>query len=196
MEQEESEHHKLVRKIAMEEDWLRYGVTARRTRNQKRLGNLIALRKKRTERLTTQGTVRLEAAQAGLSGRLVIVAEDVSKSYGGRPIVRDFSAAILRGDRVGIVGPNGVGKTTLLNLLTDALAPDSGEVRLGTNLAQVTLDQRRESLDPAQSLSEALTGGGDTVIDRRPEPACGRLHEGLPVPSRAGPHPGRRAVRR
>jgi ATP-binding cassette subfamily F protein uup len=165
LEQEESEHHKLVRKIAMEEDWLRYGVTARRTRNQKRLGDLQALRQKRKERRAAQGTVRLEAAQAGLSGRLVMVAQGVSKSYGGRPIVRDFSAAVLRGDRVGIVGPNGAGKTTLLNLLTGALAPDSGEVRLGTNLAQVTLDQRRETLDPAQSLSEALTGGsGDTVV--------------------------------
>jgi ATP-binding cassette subfamily F protein uup len=158
LEQEESEHHKLVRKIAMEEDWLRCGVTARRTRNQKRLADLIALRKKRTERPTTRGTVRLEAAQAGWSGRLVIVAEGVSKSYGGRPIVRDFSAAILRGARVGIVGPDGAGETTLLNLSAGALAPASGEVRLGTTLAQATLDQRRESLDPAQSLSAALTG--------------------------------------
>ncbi len=165
LEQEESEHHKLGRKIAMEEDWLRYGVTARRTRNQKRLADLHALRKKRKERRATQGTVRLEATQAGLSGRLVIVAEDVSKSYGVRPIIRDFSTAILRGDRVGIVGPNGAGKTTLLNLLTGSLAPDSGEVRLGTNLAQVTLDQRRESLDPEKNLSEALTdGSGDAVI--------------------------------
>ena len=164
LEQEESEHHKLVRKIAMEEDWLRYGVTARRTRNQKRLADLQALRRKRTERRAAQGAVRLEAAQAGLSGRLVMVAQRVSKFYGGRPIVRDFSARVLRGDRVGIVGPNGAGKTTLLNLLTGALAPDSGEVRLGANLAQVTLDQRRESLDPGQSLSGALTGGsGDTV---------------------------------
>jgi ATP-binding cassette subfamily F protein uup len=165
LEQEEKEQHKLGRKIVMEEDWLRYGVTARRTRNQKRLADLFALRKKRKEQRSTQGLVRLAAAQADLSGRLVIVAEDVAKSYGGRPIVRDFSARILRGDRVGIVGPNGAGKTTLLNLLTGALAPDAGAVRLGTNLAQVTLDQRRESLDPLQSLSEALTGGsGDTVM--------------------------------
>ncbi|HEV2098704.1 MAG TPA: ABC-F family ATP-binding cassette domain-containing protein [Stellaceae bacterium] len=163
LEQEESEHHKLVRKIAVEEDWLRYGVTARRTRNQRRLAELHALRKKRKERRTAQGAVRIETTEAALSGRLVIVAQDVSKSYGGRPIVRGLSSGILRGDRVGIVGPNGAGKTTLLNLLTGALKPDSGEVRLGTNLAQVTLDQRRESLDPAQSLSEALTGGGDTV---------------------------------
>src|SRR5579863_7765022 len=140
LEQEESETHKLGRKIAMEEDWLRYGVTARRTRNQKRLADLVALRRKRRERRGPQGTARLEAAQADLSGRLVIVAQGVSKSYDGRPIVRDFSARILRGDRVGIVGPNGAGKTTLLNLLTAALAPDAGEVRLGTNLCPVTID--------------------------------------------------------
>ena len=98
------------------------------------------------------------------SGWLVAVARGISKSYGGRPVVRDFSARIMRGDRVGIVGPNGAGKTTLLNLLTGALIPDTGEVRLGTNLAPVILDQRRETLDPEQSLTEAFTGGsGDTV---------------------------------
>jgi ABC transport system ATP-binding/permease protein len=102
-----------------------------------------------------------------VSGRLVAVAQGTSKSYGARLVVRDFSARIARGDRVGIVGPNGAGKTTLLNLLTGALMPDAGEVRLGTNLAQVTLDQRRETLDPEQSLAEALTGGsGDTVTVR------------------------------
>ncbi|HEY8871744.1 MAG TPA: ATP-binding cassette domain-containing protein [Stellaceae bacterium] len=164
LEEEEEEHHKLGRRIVMEEDWLRYGVTARRTRNQKRLADLFAMRRKKKQQRGAQGMVRLEAAQADLSGRLVVVAEGVAKAYGGRAIVRDFSTRILRGDRVGIVGPNGAGKTTLLNLLTGALAPDKGAVRLGTNLAQVTLDQRRESLDPLQSLSDALTGGsGDTV---------------------------------
>ncbi len=162
--QEEIDRHKLGRKIAMEEDWLRYGVTARRKRNQKRLADLHGLRERRRQHRAAAGKVRMEAAGADLSGRLVAVAENVSVSYGERVIVRDFSTRILRGDRVGIVGANGAGKTTLLNLLTGALAPDSGEVRLGTNLAQVTLDQRRETLDPAQTLRQALTGGsGDTV---------------------------------
>ncbi|MBV8869191.1 MAG: ABC-F family ATP-binding cassette domain-containing protein [Acetobacteraceae bacterium] len=165
LEQEEAERHKLGRKIAAEEDWLRYGVTARRKRNQKRLADLRALRVRRREQRAAQGVPRLSAAQADLSGHLVVAADGVSKSLGERLIVRDFSTRIMRGDRVGIVGPNGAGKTTLLNLLTGALAPDKGDVRVGTNLAMAVLDQRRESLDPAQSLSRALVGGpGDRVV--------------------------------
>jgi ATP-binding cassette subfamily F protein uup len=164
LEQEETERHKLGRKIVQEEDWLRYGVTARRKRNQKRLGDLHALRKKHKEQRAAVGKVTLNAAEADLSGRLVAVAEGVRKAYGDRVVVRDFSARIIRGDRVGIVGRNGAGKTTLLNLLTGKQAPDSGEVKLGTNLFEVELDQRRETLDPAQTLSQTLTGGaGDTV---------------------------------
>jgi ATP-binding cassette subfamily F protein uup len=164
LEQEDREQHKLGRKIAMEEDWLRYGVTARRTRNERRLAELHALRRRRKEHLRAPGSVRLEASQADLSGRLVSEATGISKSYVGRPIVRDFSTRIMRGDRVGIIGPNGAGKTTLLNMLIGALPPDSGEVKLGTNLAPVILDQRRETLDPAQNLASSLTGGaGDTI---------------------------------
>ena len=159
LEQEETDKQKLARKIVMEEDWLRYGVTARRKRNQKRLGDLHALRKKRKEWRGAAGVAKLDAAQAELSGRQVMVAENVTKSYAGRPVVENFSARVLRGDRIGIVGPNGAGKTTLLNLLTGALAPDTGEVKIGAGLEQVTLDQRRDSLDPAQTLSQALTGG-------------------------------------
>ncbi len=165
LEQEDIERHKLNRKIVMEEDWLRYGVTARRKRNQKRLADLHGLRKTYKEQRAALGRVKLEAAQAELSGRLVMVAQGVSKSYADRVVIRDFSTRVLRGDRMGIVGPNGAGKTTLLNLLTGALAPDVGELRIGTNLAQVTLDQRRESLHPLQTLSDALTGGaGDQVV--------------------------------
>ncbi|MDE2007278.1 MAG: ATP-binding cassette domain-containing protein, partial [Rhodospirillales bacterium] len=165
--QEETDRHKLGRKIAMEEDWLRYGVTARRKRNQKRLADLHALRERRRQHRAAVGKARMEAAGADLSGRLVAVAEGVSVAFAGKAIVRDFSTRILRGDRVGIVGANGAGKTTLLRLLTGALAPESGGVRLGTNLAAVTLDQRRESLDPGWTLRQALTGGeGDTLSVR------------------------------
>ncbi len=164
LEQEELERHKLGRKIVMEEDWLRYGVTARRKRNVKRLADLHSLRKRHKEQRAAVGKVRLEAAEADLSGRLVIVAEIISKAYDGRTVVRDVSTRIIRGDRVGIVGPNGAGKTTLLHMLTGKLAPDAGSVKLGTNLAEVTLDQRRDSLDPARTLVQTLTGGaGDTV---------------------------------
>jgi ABC transport system ATP-binding/permease protein len=164
LEQQENEQHKLGRKIAIEEDWLRYGVTARRTRNQRRLAELHALRHKRREYRGTAGTARLDAAQADLSGRLVAAAEGVSKAFGDHILVRNFSIRVMRGDRLGIVGPNGAGKTTLLKLLTGALAPDNGAIRLGTNLAPGTLDQRRESLDPKWTLAQAMTGGsGDTV---------------------------------
>ncbi len=165
LDQEERDRHKLGRKIAMEEDWLRYGVTARRKRNQKRLADLHGLRRKRREQLGAPATVRMAASETELSGKLVIVAEHVRKAWEGRPVVRDLSTRVLRGDRLGIVGPNGAGKTTLLNLLTGALAPDSGEIRLGANLETVTLDQRRESLDPAATLADTLTGGGgDKVV--------------------------------
>jgi ATP-binding cassette subfamily F protein uup len=149
----------------MEEDWLRYGVTARRKRNQKRLGDLHALRKKRKEMRGAAGGVKMRAAEGDVSGRLVAVAEDVTKSYGDRAVVRDFSTRILRGDRVGIVGPNGAGKTTLLNLLTGVLQPDTGSVTVGTSLSKVTVDQRRDILDPDRTLTQTLTGGaGDNVV--------------------------------
>jgi len=167
LEEEEREAHKLDRKIEEEQHWLRYGVTARRKRNVRRLD---ALRSMRVERKELQGKrpvgdVKLAAQEGRLSGKLVIEAENVSKSYGERAIVRDFSIRIERGDRVGIVGPNGAGKTTLLNLLTGALSPDSGTIRHGTNLDIAVLDQSRNSLDPETTLADTLTDGrGDTVI--------------------------------
>jgi ATP-binding cassette subfamily F protein uup len=165
LEQEDTDRHKLGRKIVMEEDWLRYGVTARRKRNQKRLADLHALRKKRKELRGAAGGVTMRATEGALSGRLVAVAENVTKAFGDRVVVRDFSTRILRGDRVGIVGPNGAGKTTLLNLLTGVLAPDAGTVAIGTNLQQVTMDQRRDVLDPNRTLMQTLTGGaGDNVV--------------------------------
>ena len=165
LEQEDTDRHKLGRKIVMEEDWLRYGVTARRKRNQKRLADLHGLRKKRKELRGAAGAVKMRATEGDLSGRLVAVAEDVTKAFGDRVVVRDFSTRVLRGDRVGIVGPNGAGKTTLLNLLTGVLEPDAGSVAIGTNLLQVTVDQRRDVLDPNRTLSRTLTGGaGDSVV--------------------------------
>jgi ATP-binding cassette subfamily F protein uup len=167
--QEEQERHKLSRKIAAEEDWLRYGVTARRKRNQKRLAGLHALRERRRSALGPAGRVRLAAAEADISGRLVIDAEGVEKRFADAPVdapvVRDLTLRVLRGDRLGIVGPNGAGKTTLLHLLTGRMAPDLGRVRQGAGLRMQVLDQLRESLDPARTLADTLTGGrGDTVL--------------------------------
>jgi ABC transport system ATP-binding/permease protein len=163
--EEERDQHKLDRKIVAEEHWLRYGVTARRKRNVRRLGALHALRQARRDFRAAAGQARLTAAAADKSGALVIEAERIGKSYDGRPIVSDFSIRVRRGDRIGIVGPNGSGKTTLINLLTSALPLDTGAVRLGANLAMATLDQHRESLDPTATVTEALTGGrGDTVM--------------------------------
>jgi ATP-binding cassette subfamily F protein uup len=164
LEQEEAEHHKLGRKLVAEADWLRYGVTARRKRNVRRLGNLHAMRQQYRDRTRAVGTVNVSLAEAEQSGTLVVEAEAVSKAYGERPIVSNLSLRVLRGDRLGIIGPNGAGKTTLINLLTDELQPDTGRVRLGSNLQMVTLDQRRASLDPNATVAETLTGGrGDTV---------------------------------
>jgi len=164
LEQEEKEKHKLARKIVMEEDWLRYGVTARRKRNQKRLANLHELRAERRATRGTAGSVNMAASEAKMSGKLVVVAEHVSKAWGDRAIVENLSLRVLRGDRLGVVGPNGAGKTTLLQLLTGALPPDAGKIKLGASLQLVSLDQRRASLDPEATLADTLTGGhGETV---------------------------------
>ncbi len=165
LEQEEVQQHKLARQIAREEDWMRYGVTARRKRNVRRVAELAGLRAAKREHVGPAGSVRMAASEADGSGKLVAVAEAVCKAYDGPPVVRDFSARIIRGDRVGIVGPNGAGKSTLLKLLTGVIEPDRGRIKLGTNLEAVTLDQTRDSLDPHATLSETLTGGsGDQVL--------------------------------
>src|SRR5436189_1708157 len=163
--EEERDQHKLDRKIVMEEHWLRYGVSGRRKRNVKRLGNLHALREQRRTWKGATGSANLAAADAEKSGRLVIEAKGIGKSFGERKIVDGFSIRVQRGDRIGIVGPNGAGKTTMVNLLTGAIAPDAGSIRLGANIEMATLDQHRESLDPKSTLAEALTGGrGDHVM--------------------------------
>jgi ATP-binding cassette subfamily F protein uup len=164
LEQEEKEQHKLDRQIVREEHWLRYGVSARRKRNVRRLGNLQALRKDFREHRKAVGNVAMTVSEAETSGKRVVEAIGISKHFGDRAIVDNLTIRILRGDRLGLVGPNGAGKTTLVQILTGTLAPDSGTVVLGSNLAMATLDQKREALDPATPLAEALTRGrGDYV---------------------------------
>ncbi|MEM8749913.1 MAG: ATP-binding cassette domain-containing protein [Pseudomonadota bacterium] len=164
LEQEELDAHKLDRKIVREEHWVTHGVSGRRKRNMKRLGDLGALRQQRAERLKPTGGVTMTVAAGEASGKLVAKVEKISKAYGDRVLVSDFSTRIARGDRLGLVGPNGVGKTTLVRMLTGELAPDSGTVKLGANVDMLLIDQKRVALDPAKSVKDTLTGGGSDVV--------------------------------
>lgn len=164
LELEETERHKLDRKIVREEHWLRYGVTARRKRNIRRLNELQNLRQQRRDRRTDTASVKMTITEARSSGKLVFEAENISKVFDGRSIVKDFSTRILRGDRVGFIGPNGAGKTTLLRMLIGELQPDEGIIRSGAKVEIVSLDQRREILASDMSLSDVLTGGGSDMV--------------------------------
>lgn len=164
LEEEERQQQKLGRQIEREEHWLRYGVTARRKRNMRRLDDLQKLRQQYRGYRGPQGNVVLETSDFQESGKLVIEAKNISKAYNGRTLVDNFSTRIHRGDRIGLVGPNGVGKTTLLSMLNGLLSPDTGTVKLGQNLEIATLDQKR-SLDEIETLAHYLTDGrGDSVI--------------------------------
>lgn len=165
LEEEEREQHKLGRQIVREEHWLRYGVTARRKRNMRRLGELQTMRQRFRGHKGAEGVATMVASDAAESGKLVIEAKNISKSFGDLTVVQDFSSRIQRGDRIGLVGPNGAGKTTLLKMLTGELQPDTGSVRLGTNLEIATLDQKRAAVDPQETLGQFLTDGrGETVV--------------------------------
>lgn len=165
LEQEELEQHKLGKQIEREEHWLRYGVTARRKRNMRRLGDLQTMRADYRGHKGPQGSVNANISDVQESGKLVIEAELITKAYGERTIVAPFSIRVHRGDCIGLVGPNGAGKTTLLKMLTGQLKPDSGKLKLGTNLEIATLDQKREDLDPEETLAHYLTDGrGESLI--------------------------------
>ncbi len=165
LEEEEMEQHKLGKAIEREEHWLRYGVTARRKRNMRRLGELQTMRSSYRGHKGPQGSVQATVSDAQESGKLVIEADKITKTYGERPIVTPFSIRVHRGDCIGLVGPNGAGKTTLLKMLTGQLAPDTGTIKLGTNLEIATLDQKREDLDLEDTLAHHLTDGrGDNLL--------------------------------
>ncbi|MCZ4432471.1 ABC-F family ATP-binding cassette domain-containing protein [Agrobacterium sp. SOY23] len=165
LEEEELEQHKLGKAIEREEHWMRYGVTARRKRNMRRVGELQAMRAEYRGHKGPQGSVQATVTEGRESGKLVIEADAITKAYGERVIVAPFSLRVHRGDCIGLVGPNGAGKTTLLKMLTGQLEPDSGTVKLGTNLEIATLDQKREDLNPAETLAHYLTDGrGDNLL--------------------------------
>ncbi len=165
LDEEEAAAHKLDRKIVAEEHWVRYGVSGRRKRNMRRMAELGELRRAKREARRAEGVVQLQVSEAQLSGKLVIDAEGLSKNFGDRPIVRNLSLRVLRGDRLGLVGANGAGKTTLVNLLTGKLDADAGSVRLGANVEMAALDQSRAALDPADTVANFLTGGGGDWIE-------------------------------
>lgn len=162
---EEAKANKLFdKRLAEEEVWIRKGIQARRTRNEGRVRALIKMRKERAERRNRTGNVKMQITEAERSGRLVVRAENISYSYAGKPLIQNFSTEISRGDRVGIVGPNGCGKTTLLKILLGELAPQTGTVRLGTNLQIAYFDQMRTRLREDKTLVENIGDGQEYVV--------------------------------
>ena len=162
---EEERHDALFdKKLAQEEAWIRQGIKARRTRNEGRVRALKRLREERARRRHKVGTAKLQIQEARRSGKIVIEAENISYAYAGKPILHHFTTTLLRGDRVGIIGPNGVGKSTLINLLIGRLQPDSGTVRLGTNLEIAFFDQLRTELKTELTVQENVAGGSDKVV--------------------------------
>ncbi|MEQ1601446.1 MAG: ATP-binding cassette domain-containing protein [Methylophilaceae bacterium] len=149
--------------LAQEEAWIRQGIKARRTRNEGRVRRLEQLRLERAARRERQGNVKISLDSGERSGKLVAELENVSKAYGGRTLINDFSTRILRGDRIGLLGPNGIGKTTLLKLILGELEPDSGTVQRGTNMNIAYFDQMREQLDEEATLADTISPGSDFV---------------------------------
>jgi ABC transport system ATP-binding/permease protein len=154
---------KLDAKLKIELHWLQRGVTARRRRNQGRLAKLHEMRAQRAAMLGPAGSAKLALAKDDVRSKTVIEAQDVSKGYGDRQIIRDFSLRIQRGDRIGIVGPNGAGKTTLLNLLTGEIQPDTGKVTRAKTLSGIVIDQQRKLMEPSKRVKDVLANGGDWI---------------------------------
>jgi len=166
-DEEDVARHKLDRFIKAEGRWAVEGISARRKRNQGRVRRLAAMRADRGALIARTGAAKMEFESASRSGKLVVEVEGIAKAFGARVIVRDFALRIQRGERIALVGPNGVGKTTLLNMLIGDLAPDEGTVRLGTNINRALFDQNRDALDPTASLWDTLTGDATLGVSGR-----------------------------
>ena len=182
---EEKQNALFDKKLAQEEVWIRTGIKARRTRNEGRVRALEAMRRERGQRRNAVGRVKLEIQEAERSGALVAAVEGVSFLRGTRPIIRDLTTSVMRGDRIGIIGPNGSGKTTLLRLLLGELAPATGSVRLGTNLRIAFFDQLRDQLDDEKTVADNVADGYETVqIGGQPRHVVGYLQDFLFTPDR------------
>jgi len=186
LEEESTQNALFDKKLAEEEVWIRQGIKARRTRNEGRVRALEALRKERSQRRNLQGTTKLAVESGEQSGKKVVTVKDVSFSYPDNPIVKNFSTVIQRGDKIGLVGPNGTGKTTFLKLLLEGLKPDSGVVEQGTKLQVAYFDQLRDELDPEISVADTLADGNDhVIINGQPRHVISYLSDFLFLPARA-----------
>ena len=164
LEAEEQQQALFDKKLAEEEKWIRQGIKARRTRNEGRVRALKELREVRRQRRDKVGKAKMQLQEAERSGMLVSKADNVSFAYDDQPIIRDLSTTVFRGDRIGLIGPNGVGKTTLLKVLLGELQPQSGNVRVGTNTSVAYFDQLRAQLDEEKSVRENIGDGSDFVL--------------------------------
>jgi ATP-binding cassette subfamily F protein uup len=186
LEVEEAQRDRFMRKLAKEEAWIRQGIKARRTRNEGRVRALMKLRAEQQALRTRAGSVRIQIEEAQRTSKLVIEAEGVSYAYGPGPLIRDFSVKIMRGDRIGIIGPNGIGKTTLLRILMGETMPQRGQVRRGTHLRAVYFDQLREQLDEDRSVQENIAdGAAELDLNGSRRHVIGYLKDFLFSPDRA-----------
>ncbi len=184
LENEAAQNARFDDRVKREEAWLKKGLRARRTRNEGRVRALMEMRAEVERRRQRSGNVRLLLQEAEKSGKLVLVAKDITFVYDGEPIIEGFSATIMRGEKVGIIGPNGCGKTTLLQILLGEVEPDTGSVRKGARLEVAYFDQLRAQLDDGQTLQQNVSGGGDTVfVNGKPRNVMGYLQDFLFSPA-------------
>jgi len=183
---EELQNAEFDKKLAQEEVWIRQGIKARRTRNEGRVRALKALRKERSDRREVMGTAKMQVVEAASSGKIVFEMEDVYYSIAGKQLVSNFSAQVMRGDKIALIGPNGCGKTTLLKLMLSKIQADSGRVHCGTKLEVAYFDQHRAELDPERTVMDNLAEGKQEVmVNGRARHVLGYLQDFLFHPKRA-----------
>ncbi len=186
LEDEEKSNALFDKKLKEEEKWIRQGIKARRTRNEGRVRALQKMREERQLRRQVEGKVDVKLSDSEKSGKIVIEAKNISYGYGDSPIIKNFSTTILRGDKIGVIGPNGVGKTTILKLLLGKLKPDTGEIKIGTNLEVAYFDQLRSSLDSGKTALENVAEGSDTItVNGKSKHIISYLQDFLFTPERA-----------